>query len=138
MKTIRNLVLSFLLVLFSSFMQQSPIYQHLGTFNHPFNYNTNVNLSSYVTKHYNNNPNYSGFRYVFYLKMISNSHNQGILTSTWLYGTRVYVDGMEVPNGLTLHVRTTETIIYTWYTNNEHVGYGIKWDDAVYDPRNVK
>jgi hypothetical protein len=144
MKTIRNLILSFLFIVLSSFgTQQSPIYQHLGNFNFQHNYNTNVGVSAYVTKHYNVNKAYGTYKYVYYLKMMSNSHNNGVLTSTWLYNTRVHVDGSEVsyqqtPYGFTAYIRTTETIVYTWYTNNDNVNYGVTWGSAVYDPRNIK
>ena len=135
-----------MLLLVTSFgggKQQSPIYQHLGVFNYNFTTNTNVSLSSYVTKHHNLNKAYGGYRYVFYLKMISNSHNRGYLTSTWLYNTRIYVNGNEVtlqqsPNGFTSYIRTTETILYSWYTNDINLNYSVKWDDAVYDPRNIR
>jgi len=145
MKAIRNIVLVIMMLLLTSFggEQQSPIYQHLGVFNYNFSTNTNVGLSSYVTKHHNVNKSYGGYRYVFYLKMISNSHNAGYLTSAWLYGTRVYVNGSEIsfqqsPNGFTTYIKTTETIVYSWYTNDENMNYSVKWADAVYDPRNIR
>ena len=144
MKTIRNILLGFLFILLSSFgTDQSPIYQHLGSFNYQHTYNTNVGVSAYVTKHHNINKAYAAYKYVFHLKLISSSHNNGVLTSTWLYNARVFIDGNEVtyqqsPYGFTSYIRTTETIVYTWYTNNEHVSYGINWSSAVYDPRNIK
>ena len=145
MKAIRNMLLIVMMLLLTSFtgQQQSQIYQHLGNFNYTFNNNTNVGLSSYVTKHYNQDSNYNTYRYVFYLKMISTSHNNGVLTSTWLYNAKVFVNGNEVtfqqsPQGFTSYVRTTETIVYSWYTNDENINYSITWGNVVYDPRNIK
>lgn len=145
MKYIRIILLLITLLLFSSATQQSPIYQHLGSYNMVINQynNTNVSVSAYVTKHYNNVNNMYGYKYVYYLKMRSHSHNAGTPTSTWLYGTRVYINNSEVsaaqsPYGFTMLVRTTETIVYTWYTSEESLNFGVKWDNAVYDPRNIR
>lgn len=69
--------------------------------------------------------------------------NGGYLTSTWLYQTQVFVNGTEVsydqnPLGFTAYIRTTQTILYNWYTSEEHIKYTMKWGDSAYDPRNIK
>lgn len=119
------------------------IYQDLGTFSHQFNTNTRIHINFYVLKNLNTNPNFSKFRYEYTLVGISNSMNGGYLTSTWLYQTQVFVNGTEVsydqnPLGFTAYIRTTQTILYNWYTSEEHIKYTMKWGDSAYDPRNIK
>jgi hypothetical protein len=124
-------------------VQQSNLYKNLGTFTNPYNSTTVVIVDIYVTKEINNTGQFSQYKYLFKLMMVSRSRNVNALTSTWLYNTKVFVNDTEVtfnqnPYGFTGYVRTTPTNMYSWFTNDVDVKYGINWNDSTYDPRNLK
>ena len=140
----RGLILLLLgLLLCAGSQAQGNLYRDLGNFTHVYGPNTKICINFYVYKDFNRNPNFSMYRYEYVLVGLSTSLNSGYLTSTWLYNARVYVNGNEVsyqqnPNGFTAYIRTTHTVLYHWYTNDEQINYTIKWGDSAYDPRNIR
>lgn len=119
------------------------VYQNLGVFRYNFTEDTYLEIEAYVTKQINYNRNYANYEYLYNLVMVSNSNNMGQLTSTWLYNTRVYINGDEVsaynsPNGFTALIRTTPTVVYHWYTNQFNISYGVNWENSTIDTRNIK
>jgi hypothetical protein len=78
--------------------------------------------------------------YHYELYLISKSIFERDTTSTWLYGTRIFVDGEDVlanqsPNGFVVSIKTTPTSIYTYYSGRPDVKFEIKWEKAIYEPR---
>jgi hypothetical protein len=80
------------------------------------------------------------YRYELYLK--SNSIYNGDTTSTWIYGARVFINGVEVtkekfPNGFMISIEPKPTLIY-WYETKreENINFYVKWESAVYENRN--
>jgi len=78
-------------------------------------------------------------RYELYL--VSESKYNGRLTSTWIYGARVYINGEEVtrkqfPEGFILSIATEPTLVY-WYETPPVDGLNIyiSWNNAVYETR---
>lgn len=79
------------------------------------------------------------YRYELYLK--SNSTYNGDTTSTWIYGARVFINGVEVtkekfPDGFMISIAPKPTLIY-WYETkrDESVDFYVKWESAVYENR---
>jgi hypothetical protein len=139
----RLLILVILGLMLSGTSWGQNIFQDLGTFTHQYGPDTKIHLNFYVLKNLNTNGNYPMYRYEYTLVGVSSSQNVGVLTSTWLYQARIYVNGNEVsypqsPNGFTAYIRTTQTVLYHWYTSDEYINYTIKWGDSAYDPRNIR
>lgn len=79
------------------------------------------------------------YRYELYLK--SNSIYNGDTTNTWIYGARVFIDGVEVtkekfPDGFMISIKSKPTLIY-WYETkkDEDIDFYVKWESAVYENR---
>jgi hypothetical protein len=78
-------------------------------------------------------------RYELYLK--SNSVFNGDTTSTWIYGGRVFINGVEVtgeqfPNGFTILIEKEPTLVY-WHetTSLEKINFYVNWQNAIYENR---
>ena len=84
-------------------------------------------------------------RYELYL--VSKSIYRGSLTTTWIYGARVFIDfndgigkkemtADQFPDGFVLSISTKPTLVY-WYQIEPIVGLGmyVSWNNAVYETR---
>lgn len=74
---------------------------------------------------------------------ISNSEFMGELTSTWLYGFWVKVNGVLItkplyPRGKDLMIYTTETILHTIETEEENPKFNVGWVESIYEPKIIK
>lgn len=84
-------------------------------------------------------------KYRYELIVISKSTFQNELTSTWLYGVDLIINGQnivanEYPNdNYNLLIRTTPIKPVFWReTSEEMILIEISWNNAIYDPRKVK
>lgn len=82
--------------------------------------------------------------YKYELYLTSKSVYEGDSTGTWIYGTRVFINDVELskknyPNGFMVYVDTIPTLVY-WYELPKRLDYEftIKWESAVYEPRILK
>lgn len=122
-------------------VQQTYVYRDLGTFVANFPDGSSIGVHAYITKGSNNTGNYGQYKNVFTLVAESTSVYGGYYRATWLYGTRVFVNGAEAsysqyPNGFTAYVKATPspTIIYYWYTNDEFINtYYFSWSSSAYE-----
>ena len=78
------------------------------------------------------------YRYDVY--MVSNSVYGGEKTSTWLYGTRIFINGEDVllnqsQDGFVVLIKTEPTSIYTYKSSNPNDLFEIKWKKSMYEPR---
>lgn len=116
------------------------VYRTLGDYVYYTSDGSKIGVSAYITKNLNMNRSYK-YRYVYTLIGVSKSEHIGVRTETWLYNTRVFLNGQQVsvnqyPNGFTLYVRTTPSIVFYWYTNDEDIGeYYFSWGSSAYEPR---
>jgi len=81
--------------------------------------------------------------YIYRLYLKSNSIYNGEKTNTWIYGGRVYINGIEItkekfPEGFLIAVKTTPTLIYKYETKStKKINFYIKWDKAIYENREI-
>jgi hypothetical protein len=101
-----------------------------------------------LNKHFIKKRNYDTINnykitYVYRLYLKSNSIYNGDKTNTWIYGGKVYINGIEVtkekfPDGFLIAVKTTPTLIYKYKTTSiKKINFYIKWDKAIYENRNI-
>lgn len=77
---------------------------------------------------------------VYELYMVSKSVYEGDTTNTWLYGTKIFVNGKYVlenqfPDGFVISIKTEPTLIHTHRSTNTNMDFDIKWEKSVYEPR---
>lgn len=78
--------------------------------------------------------------YHYEVYMVSKSVYEGEKTSTWLYGTRIFVNGEDIlsnqfPDGFVVSIKTEPTCIYTYHSDKTDIKFEIKWEKSVYEPR---
>jgi len=78
--------------------------------------------------------------YHYELYLVSKSVYQGDTTSTWLYGTRIFINGEDMlesqfPDGFVIAIKTEPTSVYTYHSTKPDVNFEIKWEKAIYEPR---
>lgn len=127
------------IILPSNICYSQKVYQEFDVWDHVVNNNTKLSLKAYITVDSLNTKN-TDVLYVYSFNIISSSTISNQPTTTWLYGTRVYVDDVEVskdtyPNGFMIGVNTIPTSVYKYTTENNKVKFGIDWIEAVADPR---
>jgi len=122
--------------------QQAPyVYRDLGAYKHGFPDGSSIGIHAYILKGANNSGYYTQYKNVFILVAESTSVYGGQYKATWLYGTRVFMNGVETtaqqyPTGYTAYVKLETTVIYSWYTNDEDVGkYYFSWESSAYEIR---
>ena len=132
------------------------IYQDFGTWSLDDGLGNKVAIQAYATveniKQYPTNSYqkqslepYDIQRYELYLT--SKSIYQGSLTSTWIYGARVFIDfgdgygkremtAEQFPDGFVMSISTTPTLVY-WYQIEQVEGLGmyVSWNNAAYETR---
>lgn len=117
---------------------QTILYRDLGTYSVTFADGSVLAIRAYVLKQRNNNDYYGQYQNQFTLVAESKSVSRGYYTETWLYGVRVNLNDIEVsyqqyPQGYTIFVKTTPTVIYNWYTNDNDIGkYTFQWANSQY------
>lgn len=134
-------LISFLLLIFLNLFSQNidkNIYKDYGTWEIK-NGNNKIVISTYITiekdiKKENNNI----FKYDLYLKSESIYNNN--VTKTWLYGTKIYIDGIEVTSdqfleGFTILIPTQSERIYSYTTNKKNINFSITWKKSIYESR---
>lgn len=118
--------------------QQTFVYRDLGTYKVNYNDGSSIAIHGYITKGKNNDYYNHQYKNKFVLVAESKSVYGGYYTETWLYGTRVFLNGEEVtvqqyPQGMTAYIKTSPTVIFTWYTNDNDVGkYLMTWEGSAY------
>lgn len=122
--------------------QQGGIYRNYGTvYIQNFPDGSVIQLDAYIWKQLNNSGYYSHLKYMYTLTAVSKSVHQGYYTQTWLYGNRIFYNGIdytaqEFPQGMTTYVQTYPTAIYTIYSNDEHIpAFGMQWQSSAYENR---
>jgi hypothetical protein len=119
--------------------QEIYVYRDLGTFVAKFPDGSSIGIHAYILKSSNDTGNYEQYNNVFTLVAESTSLYGGYYRPTWLYETRVFVNGVEAsstqyPVGFTAYVKTTPTIIYYWYTNDDYItNYYFSWNSSAYE-----
>ena len=78
--------------------------------------------------------------YHYEVYLVSKSIFEGDTTSTWLYGTKIFINGEDVlinqfPDGFVVSIRTVPTSIYTYHSTKSDAEFEIKWEKAIYEPR---
>jgi len=135
------------------------LYQDFGTWSIDDEYGNKIAIKAYATvepisefteaTQYEDNVSHTyeveKQRYELYL--VSESVYHGNLTSTWIYGARVFIDlndgigkremtAAQFPDGFVLSISTTPTLVY-WYQIEPVDGLGmyVSWNNAVYETR---
>lgn len=128
------------------------IYQDFGVWSYNIDNDNMISVKAYVTRtriiEYSNSeikkntvPSLPLFKYELF--MVSNSIHNGEKTSTWLYETKIFIDGDEVtkdqfPNGFLVSINTEPTLIYWHESVRSDVKFKVRWDNSVHEPRNLK
>lgn len=135
------------------------LHQDFGTWSIDDGYGNKIAIKAYATveiisefteaTEYVNNQShiYEVEKQRYELHLVSKSVYQGNLTSTWIYGARVFIDfndgvgkremtAEQFPDGFVLSISTTPTLVY-WYEIEPVFGLGmyVSWDNAVYETR---
>jgi hypothetical protein len=72
--------------------------------------------------------------------IVSKSVFEGEVTSTWLDGVKLFIDGKDIrgdqfPDGFLVSVKTEPTLIHSHHTTNKNIDIEIIWESAIYEPR---
>lgn len=75
------------------------------------------------------------FRYE--LVLVSNTKINGVLTKTWIFNTKVYINQREMtseqfPTGFSMLIDTVPTVVYWYETNNNILSFRITWGSSKY------
>ena len=78
--------------------------------------------------------------YCYNLYFVSKSTYGNDTTNTWLYGVKIFINGVDVyedqfPKGFIVSVKTQPTLIHKHYAISNNVDFEMKWEKAVYEPR---
>lgn len=118
---------------------QAYVYRDLGTYKVNYPDGSSIGIHAYVVKSPNNSGYYAEYGNQFSLVAESTSVYRNYYTETWLYGVRVFMNNVQVtynqyPNGIaSAYIKTTPTVIYNWYTNDNDVGnYYFSWNSSAY------
>jgi hypothetical protein len=137
----RKFFLGILFILISFIIKgQDKIYKEFDTWEQIINSTNKIGLKAYITV--DSVLTKSGdILYVYSFNAVSLSTYDNEPTTTWLYGTRVYFNGIEVskklyPNGFLVGVDTNSTNIYKYTSSDTKVKFIITWEQAIADPRN--
>lgn len=104
--------------------------------------NNKIAISAYITVENaiknKKNDGVNKLLYNFYL--LSQSIYNNDTTRTWLYGTKIFVDGVEItstqfPEGFTIAVPTKPIKIYWYESEKKDINFSITWEKSIYDPR---
>lgn len=144
--TMKRYITTLLLTLLSAILcgfsqsQQTHVYRDLGEYVYNMPNGDKIGVRAYILKTRNTNIN-NPYKNIFTLVAHSTSISSGQLTDTWLYQTRVFLNGVEVsfnqfPEGCTVFLSTSQTSVYYWFTNDEDVGkYYLTWASSAYVSR---
>ena len=147
----KNIFLSILIIFFSISLygQNSAygkkIYEDYGTWVVK-NDNNCISISAFCTVEnedtiikINQSDYKTQYKYEVYL--VSKSIYDSNKTNTWLYGTKIYIDGKNIlenqfPDGFVILIKTKPTLIYTYHSIENNVKFEIKWDKSIYEIKN--
>lgn len=120
--------------------------EDFGTWDREVSAFNRISISSYVTKQENliyANQHIAQKsiielpKYRYELVLVSGSIYNGQLTKTWLYGTKVFIDSVEVtreqsPDGFAVIIGTTPTVVYRYDSNLDTINIKITWKSSLY------
>jgi len=128
--------------------ENKPIYKDYGTWTLDVE-GDKVGVRAYITKEpvylatkkqyaQQYAPKSPTYRYELYLE--SKSIFRGNTTNTWLYNSRVFINGVEVtreqfPTGFTVSVDISPTLVYWYEVASENLDMAITWENAIYENR---
>jgi hypothetical protein len=141
--------LFFMILMFSSFLtlnaqtySKSVTVKDFGTWDKTVSPANKISISSYVTKQkilagISQNTVTSSPKYRYELILQSNSVYDGKLTKTWIFGARVFIDGLEVtreqsPDGFVAIINTEPTIIFKYDSSLDTINIKITWKSSRY------
>ena len=96
------------------------------------------NIIKYTQNYY---PKFQKYRHELYL--VSKSVFNGDTTNTWIYGTKIFIDDIEVtkkqfPDGFIFSIKIEPTLIYWFETKNKLINFIVTWEKSMYEPRIYK
>jgi hypothetical protein len=116
--------------------------EDLGTWNKTVSPANKISVSSYVTKQkivgdVSKNAVITQSKYRYELIVKSNSVYNGQPTKTWIFGTKVFVDGKEAtisqsPDGFTAIINIEPTVIFRYDSNLDTINIKITWESSKY------
>jgi hypothetical protein len=140
------LFFAFALTAKAQLYDKSVIVEDFGKFVREVSPTDKISISSYVTKQkilINVNvkqiqkkvPELPKYRYELVLQ--SNSIYDGNLTKTWIYGAKVFIDGLEVsreqsPDGFTAIINIKPTVIFRYESSMDSINIKITWKSSNY------
>lgn len=139
--------LIFIIILFFGFIVVSAqsanksMVEDLGTWDKTVSRADKISISSYVTKKIIVYPDQNKMidmpKYHYELVLRSNSVYNGQVTKTWIFGTKVFVDGKEAtisqsPDGFTAIINTQPTVIFRYDSSFDTVNIKITWESSKY------
>jgi hypothetical protein len=141
MKKLIIVILLFFGFLAINAQEKSMKVEDFGTWDKAISPANKISISSYVTKktivypEQNKMIDMPKYRYELVLK--SNSVYNGQLTKTWIFGTKVFVDGKEAtvsqsPDGFTAIINTEPTIIFRYDSSLDSINIKITWQGSKY------
>lgn len=145
-------ILLFIIIIFNSHSQEygkKIIYNDFGTWSLDLDSNKKILIDAFVTRQditsvengeMKKNTILILPKYRYELILISRSTINNIRTSTWLYGTRVFINGVEVtreqfPNGFTASIGVNSTLVYWYETISRDIEFKIIWNKTIIEPR---
>lgn len=132
------LFLLFPIIVISQNYGEPLIHQDLGTWSKKIDKNINIKLHGYVTKKYMNNS-LINLKYEYNIMLISESKFNNQITDTWIYGTKIFINGNEktkqmFPNGFVFYVTKDPIKLYQIKSNSENIHFEIKWNKSIIEP----
>lgn len=140
MKKIILIVLLFFGFVTIRAQEKSMKVEDFGTWDKKISSVDKISVSSYVIKHQlllKEKAPIDSPKYRYELIVKSNSIYNGHLTKTWLFGTRVFIDGKEAtnsqsPDGFTAIINMEPTVIFRYDSSMDTVNIKITWESSKY------
>ena len=126
------------------------LYVELGTAKKQLSEYTNICVKVMVYKKKINSRTQKSFKdykgnnlFRYNIVCVSSSKYNNQLTSTWLYGFWVRVNGVAItqpiyPRGKDVMIYTTPTIAHYVETEEEEIKFNVGWEESVPDPKIIK
>lgn len=122
------------------------IYADYGVWRMALSYNSTIAVGSYVTRQeisvqeQKSISQITFFKYRYEFYFISYSIINNFPKNTWLYGSRVFINGFEqtnrqFPNGFNAYITINPTLVYWFETNDELINMSMTWVNSSIDTR---
>lgn len=139
MKKLILFLLIFIGISYSLFSQK--IYKEFDVWENKISDDDIVSLKAYITV--DSILTKENVVYQYQLFILSLSKSIGSPTITWLYGTRIFIDNVEVsndiyPDGFMVAVPTTPLSVYKYKSPSTKLKFSLTWEKAIADPRQRK